>query len=71
MICQVNSLWVILFLNELLELIFLHTDNGFKYSYPTLIILFNINHLLQKVKWLQVLLFNISNSIYQVLQCNN
>ena len=46
------SLLVILFLNEL-ELICLHTSvgiistqlNGFNYSYLTLIILFNINHL--------------------------
>ena len=42
-----NSLYVTLFLNELLEFICLHT-----------------------VKWFQVLLFNICNSIYQIFLSN-
>ena len=60
-----NSLLIISFLNEL-ELISLHTSmavvsiklNAFNYCYLTQIILFNINHSLHTVKWLQVLLFN-------------
>ena len=32
--------------------------NGFKYSYVTLIILFNNNHLFASVEWLQVLICN-------------
>ena len=43
--------------------------DDFKYSFLTLIILFNINHFLHTMKWFQVLLFNISDSIYQVFLC--
>ena len=64
------NLSIIQSLNEL-ELICLHTSiaivstqlNGFNYCSQTLIILFNINHSFDTVKWLQVLLCNINYSI--------
>ena len=62
---KVNSLWVISFLNELVQ-IHLTTSiaivsirlNIFNYGYLILIFLFNINHLFADRKMLQVLLFN-------------
>ena len=51
------------FLNKL-ELICLHTHDGFKLRYLTLIIVLNTNPLFcTQYKWFQVLLFNTNNSI--------
>ena len=66
----VNCLLIISFINEL-ELIWLHCSiaivstllNGFNYYYLTVIIQFNIIHLLADSKWLQLLLFNPNHSI--------
>ena len=55
-------------LNEL-EFICL-VANGFKYSYLSLIILFDINHLFAKGQRFQISLFNISYFIWQLSLSN-
>ena len=61
MICQKNILSVnLLELTELLLIFFFIVStqlHGFSYCYPT--ILFNIDYLLQTLKWLQVLYIDL------------
>ena len=48
----------------------LHSRQGsYKYYYQTLIILFDIDHLFAH-RYFQLLLFNVSNSVYHMFRCN-
>ena len=54
--------------NQYLSFVCMHV-NGFKYCYLTPILIFDINHFLHEVKWLQVLLLIVCKLLNRLNHC--